>query len=278
MKALKKTLILGTAFGFVGLIAINSTSSTSANGTGAPSARTGSPGDGMNCSGCHTGSAVNTIPGVISSDIPASGYIPGTTYTITATISATGINKFGFEISPQSATGVKKGTMVITGGTTTQLITSGKYITHKTAGTAGTGTKTWSFNWIAPAAGSGSLTFYGAFVLANGNNANSGDQVRLSTLSVSENTATTGLEELALSADDMNVYPNPARDFVTINVLSAGKADVRIFDLAGREVRTITDYNLSSSQGISVSDLPQGMYVMRISNERGEVLKKIVKQ
>ena len=277
MKALKKTFILGSSFALIAVLAVNSSPSTSANGTGAPTARTGSPGDGANCTACHTGSAASTVAGVITSDIPASGYVPGATYTITATIASTGINKFGFQISAQTPTGVKRGTMVITDASRTQLITSGKYITHKAAGTAGVGSNTWSFSWIAPVAGTGSFTFYGAFVLANGNNANSGDQVRLATLPVTEAVAT-GITDEVLAADAVSVYPNPATDFVSINVLNAAKADVTITDISGRIVKTIRDHDLGQNQPVVISELPEGIYMLRIATENGQVIKKIIKQ
>src|ERR1035437_9586755 len=51
---------------------------------------TGSPGDGSNCTDCHSGTgAVNTGSGSVSiaSTIPACGYVAGTTYSVTATVS-----------------------------------------------------------------------------------------------------------------------------------------------------------------------------------------------
>src|SRR5262245_46133869 len=71
-----------------------------ANNSGAPSGRTGSPGDNSNCSACHAGGAVN-VAGIMSSTIPPTGYEPGLTYTITATCTDAALNRFGFQISPQ---------------------------------------------------------------------------------------------------------------------------------------------------------------------------------
>src|ERR1700741_768120 len=96
------------AFCFTGTAAIMITafggSEAHSSSGGAPAGKTGSPGDGGNCTGCHTGTAT-TQTSLITSDIPVSGYVPGTTYTITASVSKTGINKFGFEISPQNTSG-----------------------------------------------------------------------------------------------------------------------------------------------------------------------------
>jgi hypothetical protein len=125
--------------------------------TGAPAAKTGSPGDGGICTDCHGGTATTT-PGQITSNIPASGYVPGTTYQITATNPLTNTGKMGFEVSPQNVAGTLLGTLVA--GTGSQLVGSNKYVTHIQANTT---TNTWTFGWIAPAAGTGTVTFYGAF-------------------------------------------------------------------------------------------------------------------
>lgn len=169
--------------------ALNNTSVS--NNGGAPAGRTGSPGDGgLTCaiSGCHLpGPAPSVMAGWITSNIPASGYVPGSTYTITATATRPGHVEFGFEISPQNAVGTLLGTLVVTNITEMQLVGANKYITHKLAGTSGpTGSKTWNFNWIAPAAGTGNVTFYGAFNVTNNNNASTGDTIYTSTLVVSE--------------------------------------------------------------------------------------------
>jgi hypothetical protein len=144
---------------------------------GAPAAKTGSPGDGSNCTECHGGTA-STVSGWITSNIPVQGYTPGQTYQITATNQITGSGKYGFEVSPQNVAGNLLGTL--TAGTTSQLVGSGKYVTHTNATNS---LSTWTFNWTAPAAGTGQVTFYGAFAR------NKPGPVRLSTLVVSEATA-----------------------------------------------------------------------------------------
>jgi len=142
--------------------------------TGAPAGYTGSPGDGNNCTSCHGGTAT-TSAGWITSNVPASGYVPGTTYQVTATNSLSGSGKYGFEVSPQNASGTQLGTLIA--GTGSQLVGNGKYVTHTNATIAN---NSWTFNWTAPAAGTGDVTFYGAFAR------NKPGPVTLSTLIVSE--------------------------------------------------------------------------------------------
>jgi hypothetical protein len=178
---MKTKITLSTLFGFFLLFSVH-TALTS--GTGAPQGHTGSPGDGANCTACHSGSPT-TLTGLITSNIPASGYVPGSTYLITATITHPTFNKFGFQISPQNSSGTLMGTLALTMPSATQIL-NGKWITHTGSGTAGTSnSRTWTFNWTAPSSG-GAVTFYGAFNCANGDNNTTGDQIRLSSLTVQQ--------------------------------------------------------------------------------------------
>ena len=141
---------------------------------GAPAAKTGSPGDGASCSQCH-GQTATTTAGLITTNIPPEGYTPGQTYQITATNSLTGSGKYGFEVSPQNIAGTQLGTLVA--GTGNKLVGGTKYVTQSNSNST---THTWTFGWIAPAAGTGAVTFYGAFAR------NYSGPTTLSTLTVQE--------------------------------------------------------------------------------------------
>jgi hypothetical protein len=144
--------------------------------TGAPSGKANDPASGSaNCTGCHAGTATsNAAIANITTNIPATGYVPGTTYTITANVVYAGKTRFGFEVSPQNTSGIQKGTITITDPTNTK-ITSTKYVTHTSAGNTGSGSRSWSFNWTAPSAGTGAVGFYGSFIVGNNNGSESGD-------------------------------------------------------------------------------------------------------
>jgi len=159
---------------------------TSWYSSGSPGGKTGSPGDGANCTQCHTGTP-QSASGWITTNIPAMGYTPGQTYTITVTGTHSGVGKFGFETTAESSGGSKKGTFIITDAVQTQLTNSNHAVTHTSAGTTPSGnSKTWTFDWTAPAAGTGNITFYAAFNAANGNGNNQGDVIYLTSTSVSE--------------------------------------------------------------------------------------------
>ena len=153
---------------------------------------TNSPLDGKSCAftGCHTGAAPITIPGLITSNIPPAGYTPGVTYSLTASLNRPGHTHFGFSISPQNGAQIL-GTLVVTDANRTYAsYPGGGYITHKRNGVANTNSASWSFDWIAPAAGSGTVIFYGSLLACESSGAvytSLGDTTFLSTLTIAEN-------------------------------------------------------------------------------------------
>ena len=237
--------------------------------SGAAAGVTGSPADGNNCTACHNGPLASPQTGWITSNVPVSGYVPLTTYTITATATRVGHIKFGFEISPQSISGTLLGTLIST-SSATQLVGSNKYITHTSTGTSGTNSRTWTFNWTAPAQGTGSVTFYGAFNITNANNNQTGDTCCTSTLVIPENNSA-GVANLNYNQSKINVFPNPVSDNINIQytLLNTAKVEIKIYDLAGKltnvlieETKAAGDY--LNNFNIDHSKFRKGIYVVEI--------------
>ena len=157
--------------------------------TGSPGGKTGSPADGADCMQCHTDATPSTTPN-ITSNIPSSGYVPGNTYNIAVVLNpAVGLDPAGFEVTcEENTTNTKAGLFGITNPAYTQFTNNSSAVTHTTAGNS---VGTWSFDWEAPAAGTGDITFYGAFIEAGyPMGANIGDFYSSTTLSASEFSAT----------------------------------------------------------------------------------------
>ena len=171
---MKKLITLGALMAMV--VLLFSTTNTIGYLTGAPSGKANDPASGSaNCTGCHSGTATsNAAVAYITTNIPTTGYVPGTTYTITAHVVYAGKTRFGFEVTPQNTSGIQKGTITITDPTNTKIVST-KYVTHTSSGNTGSGSRTWSFNWTAPAVGTGAVGFYGAFIVGNNNGSESGD-------------------------------------------------------------------------------------------------------
>ncbi len=248
---------------------------------GAPTIVTGSPGDGNNTcakSNCHTGSSVVVSPGWITSNIPAGGYTHGTTYTVTATATEASLVKFGFEISPQSASGTLVGTLVA--GPGTQLTGGGKYITHSSSGTMGTmGSHTWTFSWTAPATGNTPFTFYGAFNCSNNNAMKTGDIIHTSTLAVIPSSV--GIEEIADKAT-VNLFPNPINDALTLEytLATASPVSVTMFDLQGRKIADlISEKEKNAGKYTATMDMNSyqpGMYFITLAAGNAVSSKKVM--
>lgn len=240
------------------------------NTGGPPAGHSGDPAGGnQNCTACHSGSQAQMETGWISSNIPTSGYVPGTTYSIFANATGPSITKFGFQISPQNSSGVFLGTLVNT-NSQTQLSSNQKYIHQTSSGTAGTGSKTWTFNWIAPAANSGSVTFYGAFNLTNSGNNTSGDVIKLSTFTINENT-TVDIQSNNASFD-LKLFPNPTNDYLYIHADNfSQEINYKIIDVAGA---ILFDGKLSSSKStIDMTGFPAGIYFLQILQPEEKLIK-----
>jgi len=245
---------------------------------GPPAGVTGSPGDGQTCVACHGGSAPNS-PNLITTDIPGTGYVPGAIYNVTATVNHSTFNKFGFQVSPQSSTGQQKGTLIVTNSTRTQLTGGTKYIMHKAAGTAGTANaNTWTFQWQAPASGSGNVTFYGAFIKSNANGQSSGDAVTVSQLAVTEDLSV-GVKENNAAAQEWKVYPMPCANEVNVALVNNDSQKVRIMlrTMDGKIVMQDVLNNTNGTLKLNTTALPTGMYMLTVFEENRALSKKIIK-
>ena len=218
---------------------------------GSPAGYTGSPLDGKDCTNCHNGSAT-TVDNWISSNIPVAGYTPGETYNISVSVSGNGDK--GFLVSPQNPQGSFLGTL--TAGLQSKIVGT-NYITHSSDNSANPAI--WDFQWTAPAAGSGNVTFYGAFTVSK-------PVTRLSTLMVPENTGT-GYPEII--KEKFVLYPNPAKEFAYIsdmNKLNAG-SEISIIDINGRIVHSeiVSDYTTKFRLNIPYYIL-SGIYLIKIQD------------
>ena len=254
---MKKILWLFSITLLVQIITTMSFVDVHSNNANAPLGYTGSPNENNSrtCSsqngGCHSGSGTTFQSDMISINIPDCGYIPGETYTVTLTVSSIGRNEFGFSVSPQFSGGATAGTMIASTGT--QLNGSGRYLTHTAAGTieSSPNTRIWTFDWIAPQAGSGNVVFYAAFNASNNNNANTGDLIFNSNLSIFE-----GLqpEVPVIFGNNINCVGSPA-------VLSTNYSNSIVWQPGNQ-----------TSQNIDV--LQPGTYQVSYSNECGTSLSE----
>lgn len=80
-----------------------------------------------------------------------------------------------------------------------------------------------------------------------------------------------GLDEVN-TATGFAVSPNPAKDFVTVTVGDNVLESIQLTDINGRIVKTVN----GASNQINVSDLSSGVYMMKITSDKGTATKKLI--
>lgn len=232
---------------------------------GAPIRNTGSPTDGQTCAACHGGTAT-PLDNIITSNIPAEGYTPGETYTVTITLNGSG--RKGFQVSPQRADGTLLGTL--TAGTGTQ-VNSSRWVTHNPAVSANPAV--YNFNWTAPAAGTGEVNFYGAFAITR-------NTTHTDVLTVSEK-AVTGINENSAFAK-FSVYPNPvvgSKLTIGYSLKQSGMVKTTLVDVTGRAVAVFDIKNLAAGTHDFTYELPElnnGIYFIQIDSQGKTLTKRIM--
>ena len=88
----------------------------------------------------------------------------------------------------------------------------------------------------------------------------------------SENQLYTGINDIASTAGQLSIYPNPAID--NINLILPNNTEsqyIEIFNTIGVLMKKIT----VTEQPISITDLPNGMYLVRLNNYPQQIVKFI---
>ena len=252
---MKKTLLFTVSI-LLGLIFLTYPEITKGKENGSPGGKTDSPIDGQNCTGCHGGTINSGIgTATITTNIPVAGYVIGNTYTITLTGVQSGIIKFGFELTAENGNN-KTGDLIITDNTT-KLANSNNAVTHKSSGTSGNSTKSWSMDWTPTANSTGSTTFYAALMFANGNgNDDSGDKVFTTSHSVNE--------AIISASNDLSVKNDFT--FNSASKIIETQKTVNVYDISGKLVLTTT------SNSTNLSHLKTGIYIIKSKS----ISKKII--
>jgi len=91
----------------------------------------------------------------------------------------------------------------------------------------------------------------------------------------------TGIESKPPSFVLLDPYPNPAKREITVPffLVSRGAISVRIYDLRGKEVRTVfvgVRAEGSSTITCDINDLPDGVYFVRMSYGKDTATRKVV--
>ncbi len=183
-----------------------------ANSTGPVPGVAGAPGE-ADCTNCHGGASG---AGKLTIALSAGGtsYVPGQKIKVKVTLEDPSASRWGFQLTSRktSDTSAAAGTLASAGNTTAVEDAGGvQYISHTPNGTfRGTrNSASWEFDWTAPAAGTGGVTFYAAGNAANNNGAETGDRIYKASLALTEAASTGG----GGSTPTANTHSTPALIF-----------------------------------------------------------------
>lgn len=196
---------------FCGLLAA---STTSARSFGPALRLTGAPGDNPQaCTQCHNSFPLNSGKGSVRVVFPGSSYRPGMTYRMRVELRDPDQQRWGFQLTARLASdpaNAQAGDLVPPGDLSRAVCGNGaikpcsadnqvQLIMHTVPGTR-TGIRSgadFEFDWIAPPAGSGAVSFYVAGNAANGDGTNQGDYIYTSSLTIQEDTSPLGVRASA---------------------------------------------------------------------------------
>jgi hypothetical protein len=277
---MKRSVILSTTFAAALYIALGSNSSGPAKvGNGN---RTGSAVASGTCGSCHGGGSGTTTLTIAlkekaSGNDAAGKYTPGTTYTVSLNGNNAALSKFGFQLTAMSSGNHQAGTFGNLGtDVQTRNVSNISVAEQQHTLSKANGVFLVQFDWTAPAAGTGAVTFNGIFNAVDGNSQSTGDAVSLpASLTVNEN-ATTGINEVK-GALSFGLFPNPASALLHVKTGGSGEAIATLLDVTGKTLQTV---QLAANQttAIGVAHLPAGTYFLQVQQDGRQAVQQWVKQ
>lgn len=81
-----------------------------------------------------------------------------------------------------------------------------------------------------------------------------------------------------LLASNISVYPNPATSEFKIDHQLNSKGSIQLFDITGKEIKTLFqgDFSESFDNSYSIEDLSTGIYFIHIKTENQSISKKLI--
>jgi hypothetical protein len=83
-----------------------------------------------------------------------------------------------------------------------------------------------------------------------------------------------GLNGLQYESHAFKVFPNPSEGSITVTGKETDVYSIKIYTMEGREV--LCEQIMSGNTTVDLSELPKGMYLLKISSGTYKELKKLV--
>ncbi|MCE3295203.1 MAG: hypothetical protein K0R65_917 [Crocinitomicaceae bacterium] len=252
------------------------------NANGAPTGKTGAPGEST-CTQCHSGTVqngtgFNNVMLLDQDNIMVTEYTPGETYDVLVTMN-TPQAKNGFQATARIlSNNTTAGTMTsVAGSTQLQSPAGGKrYVTHtNSSNTSQTG---WAFTWVAPSTDVGDVVFYVATNATNSNNTASGDIIRTSlhTYTAVDNAGIKKEEAKAPFTASFNAAKNTIN--LGLNAKQGSVYSLNLVDLTGKSVMFKRFSNLEGESKEEIylpENVKGGMYILHFFEDNNSFAKQI---
>jgi hypothetical protein len=76
-----------------------------------------------------------------------------------------------------------------------------------------------------------------------------------------------------LNSKNLTIYPNPVKNNLVVELVNQTITEINVVDLTGKTVKS----NNGNTNSINVTDLTEGVYLLRLITEHGLVIKKFIK-
>lgn len=261
--------------------------------TSPPAGSSGDPFTNATCvqSGCHGGSVGNAsstnLTLTIGTSTPTTPldnsfqYVGGTQYNIGFLINAfTG--RYGFQFVALDANNNQAGTMTVTNQATTKINTSAgtgsrQYMGHLNASS----TKNWVFRWTAPAASTGPVSFYYSFATEDGDGNPGSNVVFKGNVTIAASSV--GVEDISNVASGLRIFPNPVSNEVglSFDLLEPNDVNIELYSIDGKMNKSLHSSAAVSgkfSEKFDISELPSGVYLLKLKVGNATTSTKIFKQ
>lgn len=266
---MKTSVLLFLSISAAALITLNSNSSGPANNNNGNV--TGGPGASGNCSSCHsgaTGTTMNISLRKKSDNSPVtSQYAPGAKYIVKVSGNHPSLTAFGFQMMAVESGNTQAGAFSNFGSNYHSKIENGVTLVehHHTLNKTGSEFAA-EFDWTAPAAGTGNVTFYGALNAVDKNSSTSGDAPSPAFNKVFAE----GPVDVAsvVPASGIKVFPNPTTDVLHVELadVAFNNYSYSIIDINGKRISAGHVPRSTTEVNIPIQELARGIYFLRIAN------------
>lgn len=260
-------------------------SSQGKGNTGAPGDENNSNGTPRTCATCHNSGPITAsvaISVLDSMGAPVTQYKPGARYTAQVKINASGANLkgYGFQmiaLRDAGNTDLDGFSDVNPNNYKIANIANGRtYAEHDNV----SNTDTFNVRWLAPAPGTGAITFYASGNGVNKSGNTSGDGAGVAQLKLTEaQTSATAEAEMYPAALRLLVNPAQTEIALELSLPHSGEYRLAVFDLSGRPVwYSAQSFDAGSiSMQIPAANWPAGVYVACIDGNGIRASVKVLK-